>query len=299
MKPKIKEIVVDAFAVLCISVGFSIHGLLSLCFLLVGIICGAFALYFTLLNYRVHGATQAQARNWGLLFFAVFAIGLGEYWREYKQPINALAPNSAPTVLVVSPQTPSSGQGFAVSPNLNSVILTFGSDSFDMLLPKCPPGEIAVWNPQIPFGGFMEFFEHMTLRWDGSHLFVNFEWNPIFGMPPLKLEKNNLAGLPRDWDCNHTDRAIEVVNDKQIPIVQIYFKDDAHLVFKGIFTTQKQILFASETNGVNLNNTTGTNDIAHILNQQYFDANLDELRLKPLFKYPSWKFMGQFSENLN
>lgn len=89
MKPKLKEIIFDAFAVLGIGVGFSVHGLPSLCFLIIGIICGAFALYFTLLNHRVHGATRTQARNWGLLFLAVFTLGAAEYWREYKLPINA------------------------------------------------------------------------------------------------------------------------------------------------------------------------------------------------------------------
>jgi H+/Cl- antiporter ClcA len=72
MKPKIREILFGAFAVFCIPVGFAIHGWPSLCFLMIGIICGAFALYFTLLNHRVHSVTESQARKWALLFLQFF-----------------------------------------------------------------------------------------------------------------------------------------------------------------------------------------------------------------------------------
>lgn len=88
MKPKIKEILFDAFAVICVSAGFSIHGWPSFCFLLTGSICGTFALYFTLTNHRVYGVTKSQARYWGWLFFAVSFIGVILFWLERKQPTN-------------------------------------------------------------------------------------------------------------------------------------------------------------------------------------------------------------------
>jgi len=88
MKPKIKEILSDAFAVICILVGFSIHSWPSLCFLLGGSICGSFALFFTLSNHRVHGVTDSQARNWALMMLAVSLIGAILFWRECKQTPN-------------------------------------------------------------------------------------------------------------------------------------------------------------------------------------------------------------------
>ena len=88
MKPKIKEILFDAFAVICVLVGFSIHSWPSLCFLLAASICGSFALYFTLLNHRVHGVSETQARNWALIIFAVSLVGAILFWRECKQPTN-------------------------------------------------------------------------------------------------------------------------------------------------------------------------------------------------------------------
>ena len=85
MKPKIKEILFDAFAVVCVLVGFSIHGWSSLCFLSIGSVCAAFALYFTLLNHRAHEISESQARGWTLMLFAVSTVGGALYWRQFKE----------------------------------------------------------------------------------------------------------------------------------------------------------------------------------------------------------------------
>ena len=38
-----------------------------------------------------------------------------------------------------------------------------------------------------------------------------------------------MSGLPSNWDCNHSAKAIEVVNEKLVPIFQIYYKNDTYL----------------------------------------------------------------------
>lgn len=86
MKPKIKEILCGAFAVITIPVGLAIHGWLSLMFLLSASILVSFTGYFSLLNHRVHGIDQARARNWAFLLFVVLAIGGAEYWHETEPP---------------------------------------------------------------------------------------------------------------------------------------------------------------------------------------------------------------------
>lgn len=107
MKPKIKEILFDAFAVICVLVGFSIHSWPSLCFLLAGSFCGSFALYFTLLNNRVHGVSESQARNWAWVFFAISLIGVTFFWRECKQPTNLAESKPHPhfTLSLLKPAT--------------------------------------------------------------------------------------------------------------------------------------------------------------------------------------------------
>jgi hypothetical protein len=85
MKPKIKERLCDVFSVAAFWIGFSIHGLSSLCFLMFGAICGAFALYFLLLNHRIHTIDRPQARNWAWLLFVVLLIGTGVYWKQSKE----------------------------------------------------------------------------------------------------------------------------------------------------------------------------------------------------------------------
>jgi hypothetical protein len=85
MKPKTKEKLFDVFSVAAFWIGFSIHGWPSLCFLGLGTFCGAFALYLTLLNNRIHGIDRPQARNWSLLLFVVLGIGAGVYWKQCKE----------------------------------------------------------------------------------------------------------------------------------------------------------------------------------------------------------------------
>lgn len=85
MKPKVKEVLCDAFAAVFIGIGCFLHGWPSLIFLLIGSFCAPFALYFTLLNHRVHNVSGCQARNWSLLLFLVFIIGGAIYWRQWRQ----------------------------------------------------------------------------------------------------------------------------------------------------------------------------------------------------------------------
>jgi hypothetical protein len=84
VKPKIKEILFDVFSVAAFWVGYSIHGWQSLICLLMGSFCGAFALFFTLLNHRIHGINKTKACSWSFLLFVGLLLGALVYWKQCK-----------------------------------------------------------------------------------------------------------------------------------------------------------------------------------------------------------------------
>ncbi|HEV2331412.1 MAG TPA: hypothetical protein VGY56_21730 [Verrucomicrobiae bacterium] len=96
MKPKVKEILWDAFAVAFIGLGCFLHGWPSLIFLMLGSLCAPFALYFTLLNHRVHSVSKRLARSSAFGLFAVFIVGGLIYWQQWKLP----EPNPYPHFVV-------------------------------------------------------------------------------------------------------------------------------------------------------------------------------------------------------
>ena len=55
------------------------------------------------------------------------------------------------------------------------------------------------------------------------------------GMPPLKIRRNQLSGKPPDWDFNSNEKALEVVNGRNVPIYQFYYKTPTHIVVNGVF----------------------------------------------------------------
>jgi hypothetical protein len=80
---------------------------------------------------------------------------------------------------------------------------------------------------------------------------------------------------------------LEVVNEKSLPIFQIFYRDDTHLVFNGVFTVPRSIIFASGETGMKVfaNET---------LTDEDFALHVEKMGLKRLFKYPSFQFPGEF-----
>jgi hypothetical protein len=123
-----------------------------------------------------------------------------------------------------------------------------------------------------------------------EQIFFNIEFAPLFGMPPLKLENNELSGLPSNWDCNHSKRAIEVVNDKFVPVFQIFYKDDTHIVFNGAITFTNGAVFIAEGKGLELEHNT-------TLSHDEFFHHVEALGIKKIFKYPAWQHPGEYADN--
>ncbi|MCP5380848.1 MAG: hypothetical protein H6912_00630 [Kordiimonadaceae bacterium] len=90
--------------------------------------------------------------------------------------------------------------------------------------------------------------------------------------PGIKIKKNVIYGLPSNWDWNYNNNAVEIVNEDGLPMYQLIYKNQNHIILYGYFPTNKATVFADK-NGI-VGNPTGD-----------YNFNLDKI-----FKYPSWKY---------
>jgi tetratricopeptide (TPR) repeat protein len=100
------------------------------------------------------------------------------------------------------------------------------------------------------------------------------------GLPPIKIKKNKLSNKPDDWDFNSNDKAFEIVDNKQNPIYQFFYKSPSHIVINGIFPAPGGYILANE------NGASGSPDLP------------DKFNLKRIFKYPSWKYPGEYENEM-
>jgi hypothetical protein len=122
---------------------------------------------------------------------------------------------------------------------------------------------------------------------ENNRLFCDVEFFPTFGLPPIKLEHNTLSGRPRNWDWNHNDKALEIVNEDLVPIFQMYYKDDTHVMLNGVFPLKGELWICTEA---------GTETIRDSIIKTRFPDGIIPVNLNRLFKYPSFKYPGQFEE---
>lgn len=95
--------------------------------------------------------------------------------------------------------------------------------------------------------------------------------------PSVEIKQNEFT-KPPNWDSNSNDNALEIINEKQEPVFQLYYKDSSHIVINGIFPSDNgSFVFVSEEGGI----TTSPND---------------KNKLKRIFKYPAWQYPGQFDD---
>ena len=130
--------------------------------------------------------------------------------------------------------------------------------------------------PRQPFN--FSGFKPVKLYVERGVLYADISIYGGSGMPPLKINRNQLSGKPPDWDFNSNEKALEVVNERNLPIYQFYYKTPNHIVVNGVFTYPGGLMLAN-TEGMILN--------------PFLPASF---RLKPIFKYPSWKYHGEYAD---
>jgi hypothetical protein len=78
------------------------------------------------------------------------------------------------------------------------------------------------------------------------------------------------------WDKNSSANAFEVINAHGVPVFQMIRRDDFHIEFNGIFPLPGGGFLVADSNGIS--------------------DRLEGYAPKVIFKYPSWKYPGQYAD---
>lgn len=155
------------------------------------------------------------------------------------------------------------------SPSTEKVVFVVGGNSYII------PNEILRKGPVnlVRLDGQDVVVAHV----EGNKLYADVTIYGDLNMRAVELKRNKFLIRPPSWDYNSSDRAFEVVNEKGTPIFQLYYKTPSNIVINGVFSgPQIGVMYLSEY-GMFGNEPT-----------LYF--------VKPIFKYPSWKFPGQYDD---
>jgi hypothetical protein len=92
----------------------------------------------------------------------------------------------------------------------------------------------------------------------------------------VEIKHNNFVVRPPNWDRNSNLTALEIVNEKQLPVFQFIYTTPSHIVVNGIFPFPGGLILANESGMV----------VNPILPATF--------ALNRIFRYPSWKYPGQY-----
>lgn len=113
-------------------------------------------------------------------------------------------------------------------------------------------------------------------------------FSPVTG-EAFDLKKDTFKQLAPSWDVNFSDVALEVLNEDGVPIFQMIRKSPTNIQFFGLFRVPNYLLFL------------GFGDQAFGLKAlKGEEANKYSPPpdfLPKIFRYPSWKFQGVYSDN--
>jgi hypothetical protein len=101
------------------------------------------------------------------------------------------------------------------------------------------------------------------------------------GKPLIEITNNRFIVRPHNWDRNSSNAALEIVDEKQRPILQLIYEKPTQIRINGYLPGPKGILLVGAGNKTYSN--PGPEELAAI-------------SLKPIFKYPSWKYPGQYAD---
>ncbi len=105
-------------------------------------------------------------------------------------------------------------------------------------------------------------------------------WGGPMG-PPIKIVQNKLSVQPPFWDHNFNANALEVVDERGEPIFQFIRKAPDHFVINGLLEMpDRTYVLASDTG----------------LKGGITSPVMPRGTLKPIFKYPAWKYPGQLAD---
>ncbi|MDD2541933.1 MAG: hypothetical protein PHH28_12945 [Desulfuromonadaceae bacterium] len=137
----------------------------------------------------------------------------------------------------------------------------------------------ALKTPKEPYN--FNSYKPVKLYIDNGDLYADVKIYGGSGLPAIEIVKNELVNKPHNWDYNSNSTGLEIVDNNQKPIYQFYYKTPSHIVMNGIFPFPGGLILANE-DGATINPSLPMSFV-----------------LKPIFKYPAWKYPGQLNDTSN
>jgi len=112
--------------------------------------------------------------------------------------------------------------------------------------------------------------------------------------PVSVVWNNRLEFLPNDWDCNQSESAFEIVDENRTPVYQIQFKTPTLVCVNGVFSADGQVVYQGNYN--NVLKTMGRYMFCPEVQNSGPPIQRYPIPTKAIFKYPSYKFPGVYSD---
>jgi hypothetical protein len=178
--------------------------------------------------------------------------------------VNKPAPQTQPPKLVFRDQT-----------DVVSLSLGEGGATFSTSIARLRHGP---WQPIYVAGANSPNF---SILMSGDTLLVTTSVGGGHFGPVIEVRNNVVAVRDPKFDKNSNEHALEVVNDKGQPVFQLIFKNATHIVINGYFPVPNGRPILAGPDG---------------FKQGVTDEQVASFHLKPIFKYPAWKYPGQYAD---
>ena len=99
--------------------------------------------------------------------------------------------------------------------------------------------------------------------------------NAKLGAKGVELKDNTLFNKPHGWDSQADDNNLEIVNEHRNPVFQLTYLTGNTAAVRGVFFNQAESLCVVV-------------DEERVLHATA--ADIATIKIKPIFKYPSWKY---------
>jgi hypothetical protein len=200
--------------------------------------------------------------KWACYALSVLLIGIAGY-RQFIEPL-FVSKNKNPTVLQLKEPR--------FSESVEYFYFSLGGGGM-----SCGYNKNVLENSHMNNCFVLNNYRPVDLYIENGQLYADVSIYGGRGLPPIEIKKNKLSNKPEDWDFNSNTNAMEIVNEHQLPIYQFFYKTPSHIVMNGIFPFSDGYIMGNESGAIVSKLPTAIN-------------------LKRLFKYPSWKFPGEYEE---
>jgi hypothetical protein len=190
-----------------------------------------------------------------------------------------------------APKPPSSGSKVPfpdVAPDLPQLGFQDDSDSVSATFGPSLTGSNHIYMlkqmNQPVFPVTVDGFAPLAFRWDKVRSRVSYTikfWSPD-NRATVEVTDGQFVVRNVYLDRNFTKNALEVVaNNGQQPILQVIWKTPGHMILNGLFNRSDGMLLCMAEN------------VPTVLHP----SQASQCQIKPIFKYPSWKFEGVYADN--